>query len=124
MKNCTRSICKNGCMIPQDCPEDRAQSVEQMPESREMQVVAAVTTGSLPVWWRELFPLIEKWEEKAKGYANDAKYHEYRGSSELRREYNALWSAHKSCAEELRRQMAAAIKRQPEENNKVSQPGI
>lgn len=88
-----------------------------MSEKLETVSVVSVSTGSLPAWWRELFPLIEKWEEKAKGYANDAKYHEYRGSSELRREYNALWSAHKSCAEELRRQMAAAVKRQPEENN-------
>lgn len=94
--------------------------VEGASESRPTAARCAESTGSLPAWWRELFPLIEKWEEKAKGYANDAKYHEYRGSSELRREYNALWSAHKSCAEELRRQMAAAIKRQPEENNRIS----
>jgi hypothetical protein len=99
----------------------KAASVEGSPEQLPVQGVAAVATGSLPAWWRELFPLIEKWEEKAKGYANDAKYHEYRGSCELRREYNALWSAHKSCAEELRRQMAAAIKRQPEENNASQQ---
>lgn len=32
MSNCTRTICKHGCMIPQNCPEDREPSALPIPE--------------------------------------------------------------------------------------------
>lgn len=48
MPTCTRSICKNGCMIPQDCPEDRESSALIPAEPASQPRSLAVATGSLP----------------------------------------------------------------------------
>ncbi len=47
MSTCTRPICKNGCMIPQDCPEDEPPSAEGPSEIAAHSGAFPLATGSV-----------------------------------------------------------------------------
>lgn len=47
MSTCTRTICKHGCMIPQDCPEDRAPSALPTPEPQGQSARSSLATRSV-----------------------------------------------------------------------------
>lgn len=93
-----------------------AKSVEQIPESREMQVVAAVTTGSLPVWSARLMALADTWDDRAGHDILEADWLRTRDSRRSA-EYRDRAILYRSVAKELRTEIAAASVRQPEENN-------
>lgn len=76
-------------------------------------VVAAVATGSLPVVEAE--SLCAEWEDKAKGWQQMSRGRD----PEAQLRVNGMCEALKQCARQLRRRMAAATERQPEENDKI-----
>ena len=87
------------------------------PESRSpTKVVAAVATGSLPVSSADLSVV---WENRARNARDLEKYWRRQGKAFATEEafFKGRAMAFELCSDELRREMAAANLRQPEEND-------
>lgn len=95
---------------------NQAAGVEVVPEQSPMQVVAAVATGSRPLWNRELSALADEWDKHAWSLKEDEV--RLRGvRSPQAEQFYARWAVHRNCAEELRRKLASLNKREPVSNN-------
>jgi hypothetical protein len=95
----------------------RAQSVEQTPESREMQVVAAVTTGSLRGLESEILRVATALDHNAQ--TREAIVGEWLALDGFQNRVQLEAAALRISAEILRRHVAATSERQPEENTAV-----
>lgn len=110
-----------GCLTPQLCGHARecieGPSERASPEpAGTVPVVAAVSTGSLPVSSAEALAM--NWEDRAKGLQLQAAT---TNSAELKGRLTCASDVFWLCARQLRRQMEAANERQPEENHRISQ---